>query len=64
MANTKRGNLDIRARRGEVVLVYQPQTYEPWVTWKVGPDGECYWGHYYRDEDRAWADFHERAKGA
>lgn len=63
MANTNDGNLDIRARRGHVILVHLPHSYQKWVTWKTGKDGDCFWGHYFDSEEEAWDDFHERAKG-
>lgn len=31
-----------------------------WVTWWATDEGDCYWGHYFRDVDKANGDFEER----
>lgn len=31
-----------------------------WVTWRSDDQGNCYWGHYFRSQQEAMADFLKR----
>jgi hypothetical protein len=51
---------------GTVLVVHdQISGGKEWITWEVGPDGNCYQGHYLiekvgKDISDAWADFFTR----
>lgn len=50
------------AQRGDAVLALRRgYTYEPFVTWAIGPDGHTFSGHYFNDLTEAVADFNTRA---
>jgi hypothetical protein len=43
-----------------VVLAKRDTDYEPYVTWRMDADGNCYWGHYFATHNEATADFISR----
>ena len=50
------------ANRNDVVLALRPGvTYDPYVTWTVGPDGGTYNGHYIVSLADAVEDFRARS---
>ena len=40
-----------------IVLRYMESSVEPYVTHWRGQGGDYYWGHYFRNEEDARADF-------
>ena len=46
----------------EFVLGYNENAPCKYATWKRNiPDRDCYWGHYFDDIDKAYADLYRRA---
>jgi hypothetical protein len=62
------GGYQIRSSRrsvstGRTVLLgHNPDAVQPWGTWLADRDDEsCYWGHYFREEKDARADYWSRS---
>ena len=51
-----------RTADGDIVLGYNPNAPDPYVTWKYKNDYGYYHGHYFADEDRAVRDFKKRVR--
>ena len=45
----------------ETVLCIVPENVTPFVTWKMGPDGNVFWGHYFYTLREAVLDFEDRS---
>lgn len=67
MEKLKNGAIAIDFRRTHddelVVLAYWEGNVNPWVTWKVSREGDCYWGHYFRTLPEAALNLEKRARG-
>lgn len=52
----------MRDSTSDVILCYLPgNTVTPWATWRQGRlDGGRYWGHYFKNESDARADYASR----
>jgi hypothetical protein len=57
----------IRQQDGNtVVLCYLPEQRShltPYATWRVNDKGNCFWGHYFANEEAAQQDFDKRSIG-
>ena len=42
------------------VMAKRDDSYQPYVTWRMDNDGNCYWGHYFATHNEAAADLLER----
>ena len=48
--------------REGVVLAIRPGVNDPYVTWRIDLEsGECFWGHYFINYDKASGDFIRRS---
>ena len=45
---------------GMTAVMAKTDSVQPFVTWRVDDDGDCYWGHYFDTHDEAAADMINR----
>ena len=43
-----------------VVMAKLVTDHDKWATWRMDPDGDCYWGHYFDTHNEAVKDMLDR----
>jgi hypothetical protein len=54
--------IDARVVDQHIVVLAKAEGAQPWVTWRVGRHGDCFWGHYFHDLVSAAMDFRDRCE--
>ncbi len=60
----KTGAVIIKSKRGNdrwIVLCRWDGHSAPFVTWAMGNEGSCFWGHYFKTLAEADKDYEERS---